>query len=132
MFNAVGHDDELALSYDCLAVAEFHPQRALDHEEHFILMVVVMPNEFTLEPCGLHVKIVQLTDDFGAPAVGEAAELFREIDRVHELTLFHYGIAKDCERFPLRNRERAASFPACRSQSKCAARFLCPTRGPSP
>src|SRR2546429_7043573 len=83
MLDAVRHDDKLALADDRFAIAEFHEQCALGHEEHFILALVMMPDEFALKLRCLNVEIVELPDDFGAPAVGEAAELVGKIDGVH-------------------------------------------------
>src|SRR6266566_2937448 len=126
MLDAVRHDDELALSDDRFAVAEFHEQYALCHEKHFILALVMMPDEFALKLRCLHVKIVQLPDDFGAPAIGEAAELVRKIDRVHRWLL--RGFARDRQR----SKERGWSFRACPFPNKFATRSPCLTRGPSP
>src|SRR5439155_8996539 len=81
------HDDEFTFPNNRFAVAEFHPKHAFDHQKQFILVVMVMPDEFAFELRRLHVKIVELPDDFGAPAVGETAELLRKIDRVHDALL---------------------------------------------
>src|SRR5215831_15494859 len=113
MFDAMRHDDEFAFADDRLAIAEFHPQRAFDHQKHFVLTVVVMPDKFAFELYRLHIEIIELTDDFWVPAVGEAIELFRKVDRVHDPPLllftdplktvsgFRYGIKNAPRRFRL-------------------------------
>ena len=80
------HDDELAFPDNRLVIPKLHPQRAFDHQKHFVFVFMVVPDEFALELRRLHIEVVELPDDFGAPAVGEAAELVREIDGVHDLT----------------------------------------------
>src|SRR5205823_9672493 len=109
MLDAVRHDDKLALSDDRFAIAEFHEQCALGHEEHFILALVMMPDEFALKLRCLNVEIVELPDDFGAPAVGEAAELVGKIDvfTVGSLEVLHE--TRNARKNPAR-RFRLASF----------------------
>src|SRR5205807_852979 len=97
----------------------FHEQCALGHEEHFILALVMMPDEFALKLRCLNVEIVELPDDFGAPAVGEAAELVGKIDGVHGWLL--RGFARDSQR----SKEPGSSFPACQFPNKFAERSPC-------
>src|SRR6266404_9189251 len=83
MLDAPGDGDELAFTHDGFMVAEFHAQGAFDHQKQFILRVMMMPDKFTLELDGLHGAIIDFADDPRIAVVGEAAELFVEIDGFH-------------------------------------------------
>ena len=83
MFHAARHDDELAWVHNFFVIPEFHPQLALDHQEHFILVVVVMPHEFTNELNSLDVAIVHFTQNFRTPHFVELRKLLRDVDGVH-------------------------------------------------
>src|SRR6266852_4047585 len=83
MLDASRDNDELALADDGFMVAEFHAQRAFDDEEELVFDVMVMPDEFTLELDGLHRAIIDFANYAGMAVVGEAAELFFEVDGFH-------------------------------------------------
>src|SRR5438874_5778213 len=129
VLDAVRNDEELAFAHHCLSVAKFHSQRAFDYQKQFIFVFMVVPDEIALEFDGFETTVVHFAENARIPVIGELREFLLEIDRVHDLTS---ELIRDCERFPRRNRGRAASFPASRSRNRCAGRFPCPTRAPSP
>jgi hypothetical protein len=45
MFDATGHHQEFALFEPDVPIPEFHAEAALHHQEQFVLLVVVMPDE---------------------------------------------------------------------------------------
>src|SRR6266404_7759264 len=83
MLNAFRNDDELAFAYDGFVIAEFHAQRASYDQKKFILNVMMVPDELTFQLDRLHGAIVDFTDDARVAVVGEATELFFEIDGFH-------------------------------------------------
>ena len=64
-------------------IAEFHPQAALNHQKHFVFVVVMMPDKFALEAHCLHVAIVDLSQDLGAPKLVNLRKFPGDVDRVH-------------------------------------------------
>jgi hypothetical protein len=86
MLDAARHDDEFAFLDDGFAIAKLHPQGAFDDQEEFILIFVMMPDKFSLELDSFDVAVVYFPDDARFPMIGEEAEFFLEIDRVHEFT----------------------------------------------
>jgi hypothetical protein len=83
MLDTARNNDKFAFAHDGFAVAEFHAQRAFDHQEEFVLVFMVMPDKLTLEFDGFDMALVYFTDDSRIPAVGKAAELFTQIDGFH-------------------------------------------------
>src|SRR6266404_1031805 len=83
MLDALRDDDELAFADDSFVVAEFHAQGAFDHQKQFILRVMMVPDELTLQLDSLHGAIIDFADEARIAVVGEAAELFVEIDGFH-------------------------------------------------
>src|SRR5690606_27219804 len=49
VFHAARHDDHLACGQVHLAVAKSHRHLAVDDEEHLVLLVVLVPDELTLQ-----------------------------------------------------------------------------------
>ena len=49
MLHASGHDRNSPSSSQTLAVPELHPESPLDHQEEFIFVVMLMPDELALE-----------------------------------------------------------------------------------
>src|ERR1700688_4907172 len=83
MLDAARDDDELTFTDDGFAVAKFHVQRAFDDEEKFVFGVVMVPDKFTLQLDRFDFAVVDCANDAGVAVVGEAAELFFEIDGFH-------------------------------------------------
>jgi hypothetical protein len=71
MLDAARDDQELSgLELD-YAVAQFHAEPAFDHEEEFILALVLMPDEFAVQLGELHLAIIDVADDPRRPDIGE-------------------------------------------------------------
>ena len=51
----------------------------LDHQEQFVLGLVMMPNELALKLDELHVRVIHLPDDLRAPMIRELPELLLEV-----------------------------------------------------
>src|SRR5437899_3693663 len=49
VLDAVRDDNEFALAHHTLTVAEFHAERALHDEKKLVFVIVMMPEEFSLE-----------------------------------------------------------------------------------
>src|SRR5207245_10384371 len=83
VFDALGHDDQLARADLPIAVPELHAQAPVHDEEQFVLAIVVMPHELTPELDHLDVHGVDLTHDPGRPGVAELPELFGQAHDLH-------------------------------------------------
>jgi hypothetical protein len=88
VFDAARHDQKFAFFQPHLPIAKFHAEPPLDHEEEFILVVMMMPYKRSLELDQLHVLAIQFPSDLGAPMLAEAGKLLAKIDFVHDLPLF--------------------------------------------
>src|SRR5437588_12397412 len=130
VLDAVRHDDELAFPDNRLVIPKLHPQRAFDHQKHFVFVFMVVPDEFALELRRLHIEVVELPDDLGLQRSEKLLNLSARL--MVFMTSPHALAAKDCERFVLRSRERAALFLVYRFRNKCAGRFPSLTPAPSP
>src|SRR5579863_799920 len=86
VFYAARNDYEFAFADDSFAVAKFHAQSALDDEEEFVFVVMMMPDKFALEFDSFDVAVVDLADDARIAVVEEEAEFLLEIDGVHRGT----------------------------------------------
>jgi len=76
VLDAPWNNNEFAF-LDCgFVVAEFHPQRALHDQKHFVFVVVMVPDELAAQFDGLDLAIIHLADDPRAPIVRKAAEFF--------------------------------------------------------
>src|SRR5467141_3031424 len=125
VLDAVRDDNELAFAHHTLTIAEFHAERALHDEKKFILLIVMMPEKFSLEFDGFHQAIIDFTYDAGLVVLGNETEFFFQVYGVH-------GAPIDRERFVLRHGERCAWFPALTSPNTRATNFLSRRRAPSP
>ncbi len=76
MFNTPGHDEEFSGVQFHLPVSEFNAESTGHYEKEFIFVLVVVPDELTLEFGELHLLPVQLSDDMRVPVVGNLGELF--------------------------------------------------------
>ena len=59
MFDPVRHDDEFAFPHKGFAIAEFHAQGPFCDEKQFILVLMMMPDEFAFKLHRLHMEIIQ-------------------------------------------------------------------------
>ena len=83
MLDALGHHQHLPLGELDRAVAELHRERALQHEEHLVLLGVAVPVEGADELRELHLLAVQGRDDSRRPVIGEELQLVGKVDGVH-------------------------------------------------
>jgi len=65
-------------------IPKLHAEAALDDEEHFVLVVVVVPDERPLKLDQLDLLAVQLADDFRLPLLAELRQLLGQVDFFHE------------------------------------------------
>ena len=79
MLNASGNDDELALFQPNVAIGQPDQQSSLYDEEEFILRIVMMPDELSLDLHQFDVRVVELADDLRTPVVLEEAELASKV-----------------------------------------------------
>src|ERR1700691_425297 len=142
VLDALGDDDEFTRQHGDIAIAEAHAQPAFYDQKHFILVVVMMPDEFAAELYDLHVGIVQLADDCGAPVFDYARQFFIQVYRFHRQSPFCIGSGPPPRKArsvlitfvlpaPRPSRARALSFPRAWSRNKCAACFRCRKRAAS-
>ncbi len=82
MLDAVRHDEHLAGPERHGAVAQLDVERALQHEEEIVGVVVLVPDELALHLHDHHVVAVVGRHGARRPVFGEAAELLGEIDLV--------------------------------------------------
>src|SRR6266850_1848212 len=105
MLRNVRDDDELArLDYELL-VSELHAQPAFHHEEQLVFMLVVVPDELTLELRELHVIVIHFAHDLGTPLILKPAEHLGEIDfaDVHEARSRTVFVSTTVENSPFRS-----------------------------
>src|SRR5262245_2910265 len=79
MLHSARHDQEFTLFEPDHAIAEVHPKASLDHEEEFVFVLMVVPDELPLELHEPDLLTVQLTNDPRIPVVVKQGELLLEI-----------------------------------------------------
>ena len=84
MLDSVRDHDELALFELNGLLAEFDAKPSLDHKEHFVFVLVVMPDEFTFQLVKFHQLAIEFARDVGLPVFVDLGELGGEIDFVHD------------------------------------------------
>src|SRR5207248_2546684 len=75
VFDPARHDQELALFEPDVPIAELHAEPALDHQEKFFLLLVVVPDKRALELDQLHLLAVEVPNHLRTPGVAEGSEL---------------------------------------------------------
>jgi len=80
--DALGHDEHLARADAHRAVAKVDAQLALDHHEGLVGLLVIVPDEITLQLHDLELVVVHLGDHPGLPVIAEQAEFLSEVDRL--------------------------------------------------
>jgi hypothetical protein len=83
MLDAARHYDKLAFLDPFMTVTKLHPEAAFDHQEHFILVFMVVEDEFTLDLVELDILAVEFGGDVGLPVFGDFGELVGEVDFGH-------------------------------------------------
>jgi hypothetical protein len=85
VFDATGDDQELAFFEPDVSIPKLHPKPAFDDEKQFVFIIMVMPDERTLELDQLHLLAIQLANDLRLPPVAEQTELLLQVHFVHGL-----------------------------------------------
>jgi hypothetical protein len=88
VLHSTRHDDELALiqvkrRLDARSVSVIHAEIAVQHQEQFILSLMVMPNELALKLYKLDVLAIELADDFRTPMFFEERQLLTQVYFLH-------------------------------------------------
>src|SRR6516164_559431 len=129
MLHAARDDDEFAWTYDFLVIAEFHAHAAFNHQEHFVLVVVMMPDELPLKTHGLDVAVVDFAQDLGAPVLFKLRKFLGDVDGLHGSSR---APAKTSECARPRPPESSACFRRARFPHTPAGDSPCPKPAPSP
>ena len=77
VLDAAGDDDEFAFADEGIVVAEFHLEGAFHDEEHFVFVIVVVPEKIAFEFHELDEAIIHFACDFRAPVFLYLAEFLR-------------------------------------------------------
>src|SRR5690348_14817720 len=77
----LGLDEHLARSESHCAVLEVDSQRSLEDDESLVGILMVVPDEVTVDPHDLELVVIHLRDDLGLPLVGEQLEFLLQVDR---------------------------------------------------
>src|ERR1700728_536611 len=89
MLDAARNDDEFSFADPFMAfakgfIADVHAEAAFDDQEHFVLVVVVMPYEFRVGLHQLDNLPVELAGDMRLVVFGNFREFFGDVDLVHK------------------------------------------------
>jgi hypothetical protein len=84
VLHAPRHDDELALFDPLLAVEEFHPKAAFDHQEHLIFVLMVMKHELALDLYQFYLLPVEFPRDVRFVVFRNLGEFVSDVDLVHD------------------------------------------------
>src|SRR5215469_18268514 len=81
MLDATRHDDELSF-FDPFVrpIAKLHAKAALHDQKHFVLVMVMVEDEFSLNFVELHHLAVELGDDIRLPQFSDLRELLGDVD----------------------------------------------------
>lgn len=85
VLHPLGHHDDFSRSNGHFAVAEFHDHAAPDHMEQFVLVIVGVPQKFTLDLGEFHILTIELGDDFWGPLFVEQSKFLVERNGMHGL-----------------------------------------------
>jgi len=77
------HDDEFPFFDPFVAIAEFHAESAFDHQEHFVLVLMMMEDELALQLVELDVLTVEFGRDVRLPVFGNLGELIGDVNLLH-------------------------------------------------
>ena len=84
VLGSAGDDDEFSGFDPFVVVAEFHAETALDDEEHFVFVVVMVEDEGAVEFDEFDLLSVQFGGDSGLVEVGDEGEFFGDVDFGHD------------------------------------------------
>ena len=105
VFDATRDDAELPFAELDVAVTKADRERTLYDKEEFILMLMPVPDELSLQLCELYMLSVQLADDLRRPLIGEEGELFGEVDFVDRHDISESFLQVDIDRIGIESFE---------------------------
>src|ERR1700730_19177850 len=83
MLHPSRHDQELALLDPFVPVAKLHAEAALDHQEHFIFIRMMVKHELTEDFVQLDMLPIQFSYDIRLPVFRNLPKLLGDVDLVH-------------------------------------------------
>src|SRR5215467_5259670 len=116
---SLGHDEHVSLSqHDCL-VLHFDAELASQHQEQFILVLVAMPCQASLDLCDFHIRIVNFTHDTRRPVLGEVGRSFSQCNyRWHSTPQeAHSASLSWCQFYSTSHTPRPAELSHCASST---------------
>lgn len=78
------HNEKLSFVNVNGLVAKLHSQHTLRHQEQFVFILMVMPNELAFQFCCFDMLTIQLTNDSGIPVVGDEIVFFLDVNFFHD------------------------------------------------
>jgi hypothetical protein len=84
MLDSARDHDELTLFEMNALIAEFDAKPSLDHEEHLVFVLVVMPDEFAFQLVEFHQLAIEFARDVGFPVFVNLGEFGDQIDLFHD------------------------------------------------
>ena len=93
--DAFRDDEHFSGAEGDVAVAKIQAERAVEDEESFVGVGVVVPDEVALQFDDLELVVVHLGDDFGGPLVVEEGELIFQVDGLrHGVRIAMAGVVR--------------------------------------
>jgi hypothetical protein len=83
VLDAARDDEKLTFFQPDLPVTEIHPKPPFHYQEKLILILMMMPDEFSLEFDQFDVLAIELAGDPWVPMVVDLAELFLDVYFLH-------------------------------------------------
>src|SRR5271166_3184340 len=83
VLHAARHHDELAVLDPFMAVTKLHTEAAFHHQEHFVLIFMMMKDEFAFELVELDILAIELGGDVGLPKFGDPGKFFGNVNFRH-------------------------------------------------
>lgn len=83
MLDTSRDNDELAVSQRHRVIAELDAESAAHDKEELVGIIMMVPDELSLELRELHFLAVQLTDDFRPPVLIDLRQLLGDIHLLH-------------------------------------------------
>jgi TfoX/Sxy family transcriptional regulator of competence genes len=101
VFDATRNNQEFAFFQPDMAISKLHAKPAFYHQEKFIFVIVVMPDEWSLELDELDLLAVQFPGDLGLPGFGETGQFFGKAYLLHLLLLRLGGLVERSGRYSI-------------------------------
>ena len=85
VFHTFGDHDDFSRPNGHITVSEFHGHVAPDDMEQFVLVIVGVPQEFTLDLGEFHILTIELGDDLWGPLFVEQSKFLVKRNGMHGL-----------------------------------------------